>query len=132
MKKVVYSLFVVLSCLACTSSEITSTVTLAVEIGPLCPVANVNDVTPCGLSNTELNEIYSSYSAKVFSSSDNSKLFYNAALTYPANIQVTLPFDQYTIEVSNAGKAITVNPNSFSVNSTNTGVITINVDTGIR
>lgn len=122
--------------LACESAEVATPmgeIEIRANIGPLCPVANVTDSTPCGYSVERLNEIYGNYTLKIMTEKNGSKTeVYSTKLSYPAKVIKALPMGTYSIDVNNQTVTVNTDVEAFTISSTEKQILNLEIDTGIR
>ena len=136
MKYLLLLLFPLAAIIACAAEDEPTPmaeIEIRATIGPLCPVANVTDQTPCGFSVTKLNEIYGSYTLKILSDKgDGGTEVFSTKLMYPAKIIKSLPMGNNSIQVNDQTTAVITGIESFAINSVAKQIIELNIDTGIR
>lgn len=122
--------------LACESAEVATPmgeIEIRANIGPLCPVANVTDTTPCGLSEAELNEIYSSYTLKILAEKSGIETeIYSTKLSYTNKVVKELPMGEYIIYINNQTTTVNTDVEAFTISSTEKQILVLEIDTGIR
>ena len=136
MKYLSLLLVLLVMLLACESAEVTTPmgeIEIRANIGPLCPVANATDTTPCGYTIERLNEIYSNYTLKIMAEKNGTKAeIYSTKLSYPAIVVKALPMGQYSIDVNNQTTVVNTNIEIFTITSTEKQVLNLKIDTGVR
>ena len=136
MKYLSILLIPVLMLLACESSEVAAPmgeIAIIANIGPLYPVANATDTTPCGYSVEKLNEIYGNYTLKILTEKNGTKIeVYSTKLSYPAKVIKALPMGTYSIDVNNQTTTVNTDVEAFTISSTEKQILNLEIDTGIR
>lgn len=122
--------------MSCESAEVAAPmgeIEIRANIGPLCPVANVTDQTPCGFSVEKLNEIYSNYTLKILAEKNGTETeVYSTKLSYSNKVIKALPMGTYKIDVNNQTATVSTSKQAFTISSVEKQIIDLEVDTGIR